>query len=490
MTKLRKTGKLCAFGLAGLFGLAVSAARVPAQAAVPGGAATIQALFVSDIHFEPFADPGKATKLAAAPFGEWNAILSAPASSDAAAQLAKLQQACATRGADTSYALYQSSLHAIRAKANHAKFVLVSGDLISHAFSCKFAAVFPKATPGEYKAFVEKTIAYVMAELRSALPGVPVYAALGNNDSDCGDYQLDANSAFLKESGEILAADLHGAEQAHALETLATGGYYSVSLPAPVENTRLLVLDDLFMSERYQTCGGKVTTVPAAAQIAWLKQQLNAAREKKEKVWVMAHIPPGVDSYATARKWMILCAGGRPKMFLSSEALPEMMAGYGDVIQLAIFAHTHMDEVRLLEPAKSGAVEKPVAVKMVASISPIDGNNPSFTLATVDPAHGILADYRVIAASNQTGIDTVWSEEYDFAKTYHEPAFTAAALEKVIAGFKADPSAQTSASQSYLHDYMTGVDMRMMALIWEPYVCSLKSSSPDVYRECVCKSAP
>jgi sphingomyelin phosphodiesterase acid-like 3 len=253
-----------------------------------------------------------------------------------------------------------------------------------------------------------------------------------------------------------------------------------------VKNTRLLVLDDLFMSDRYRTCGGKADAAPAAAQIAWLKQQLNEARDKKEKVWVMAHIPPGVDSYSTARAWMALCAGGKPKMFLSSEALPELLADYSDVVQLAIFAHTHMDEVRLLIPTNLDAAHQPVAVKMVASISPIDGNNPSFTLATVDPAHATLEDYRVIAASNQTGINTVWSEEYDFAKAYHEPAFTAAAVGNLIAGFKADAAAQTSASQDYLRYYMTGVDMRMMALIWQPYVCSLTNTTTEVYRECVC----
>ena len=419
---------------------------------------------------------------------EWNQILAAPPSADAAAQWSKVNQACPTRGTDTSYALYQSSLQAIHAQAGEAKFVILSGDLIAHSFSCKFAAVFPKAAPGDYKTFVEKTIDYVMANLRAALPGVPVYAALGNNDSDCGDYQLDVNSAFLKESGQVFAADLDGAEKAQALRDFAAGGYYSVSLPAPVEKTRLLVLDDLFMSVRYQTCGGKEDAAPAAAQIAWLKQQLNEARDKKEKVWVMAHIPPGVDSYSTARKWMELCGGGKPKMFLSSEALPEVLAAYGDVIQLAIFAHTHMDEVRLLMPAKSDAVQKPIAVKMVASISPIDGNNPSFTLATIDPAHAILEDYRVIAASNQTGIATQWTEEYDFAKAYHEPAFTAAALESLIAGFKADSTAQTSASQDYLRYYMTGIDMRMLALIWQPYVCSLTNSTADVYRGCVCSS--
>ena len=481
-----KAGKWCAYVLAIVSGLSAIAVRIPAQAVANGGANSIQALFVSDIHFEPFRDPGKAAQLAAAPATEWDTILSSPASADAAAQWTKLDQACPTRGADTSYVLYQSSLHAIHAQASGAKFVILSGDLIAHSFSCKFAAVFPKATPADYRAFVEKTIAYVLANLRAALPGVPVYAALGNNDSDCSDYQLDANSAFLKESGEVFAADLHGAEQTQALKDFAAGGYYSVSLPAPVENARLLVLDDLFMSERYQTCGGKADAAPAAAQIVWLKQQLDEARDKKEKVWVMAHIPPGVDSYSTARKWKELCGGGKPKMFLSSEALPEVLADYGDVVQLAIFAHTHMDEVRLLMPAKAAEAQKPVAVKMVASISPIDGNNPSFTVATVDPAHAILEDYRVIAASNQSGIGASWSEEYDFAKTYHESAFTAATVESLIAGFKADAAAQSSASQSYLRYYMTGVDMRMLALIWEPYVCSLTNAASDAYRECVC----
>ena len=490
MESVWKAGKWCAYASACVLGLLAFGVQVPAQPVGQGSAKSIQALFVSDIHFEPFRDPGKAAQLAAAPVEDWNALLAAPASADAATQFTKLQQTCHAKGEDTTYALFESSLRAIHARARGARFVIVSGDLIAHNFSCKFAALFPKATPAEYRTFVEKTIAYVMGGLRTALPGVPVYAALGNNDSDCGDYQIDANSAFLKESGEVFAADLHGAERSQAVQTFAAGGYYSVNLPAPVEHTRLLVLDDLFMSERYQTCGGKEDRAPADSQIAWLQQQLNEARSKNEKVWVMAHIPPGVDSYSTARKWKELCGGGKPKMFLSSEALSEVLAGYGDVIQLAIFAHTHMDEVRLLIPANVDAAHRPVAVKIVASISSIDGNNPSFTVATIDPVHGILADYRVIAASNQTGIAAEWTEEYDFAKTYHEPAFTAATVGSLIAGFKTDPAAQTAASQDYLRYYMTGVDMRMLALIWQPYVCSLTNAATDAYRECVCGSAP
>jgi sphingomyelin phosphodiesterase acid-like 3 len=486
MGSVWKAGKLCAYVSAVVLGLSGIAVRIPAQAAANGGANSIQALFVSDIHFEPFRDPGKAAQLATAPAEEWNNLLAAPASADAEAQFTKLEQTCHARGEDTTYALFQSSLNAMHAQAAGAKFVIVSGDLIAHAFSCKFATLFPKAAPAEYRAFVEKTISYVMGGLRTALPGVPVYAALGNNDSDCGDYQLDAHGAFLAESGEFFAADLHGPERSQALETFAAGGYYSVNLPAPVDHTRLLVLDDLFMADRYQTCGGKADAAPGAAQIAWLEKQLMEARERKEKIWVMSHIPPGVNAYSTATKGRDICANGKPQMFLSSEALPDLLAGYGDVIQLAIFAHTHMDEVRLLIPAKAAVAQKPVAVKMVASISPIDGNNPSFTVAAIDPAHGILRDYRVIAASNQTGIGTDWTEEYDFAKTYHEPAFTPAALGSLILGFKNDPGAKSDASQSYLRNYMTGVDLRVLSLFWRPYVCSLTDDHADAYSACVC----
>jgi sphingomyelin phosphodiesterase acid-like 3 len=366
---------------------------------------------------------------------------------------------------------------------------VLSGDLISHSFSCKFATIFPKAAPAEYRAFVEKTIDYVMRKLRGALPGVPVYAALGNNDSDCGDYQLDPDSAFLTEAGKVLAAALPAGDRAEALRTFGEGGFYSARLPAPLKHTRILVLDDLFMSRRYATCGGKPDLAPAAAQIAWMEQQLDAARRNKEKVWVMSHIPPGVDPYATATKVLDLCGGGKPQMFLSSEALPEAMAGYGDVIELAVFAHTHMDEMRVLKPtdaAGAGAPAEGVALKMVPSISPINGNNPTFMLAQIDGSTGELKDYQVFVASNTTGIDTQWSEEYDFAKAYKEPGFTAAAAADLIAGFKADPMAQTAASKSYIQDYGSGTGARALGTFWQPYTCALRDDGADAFRECVC----
>ena len=508
MTKTQRTGvwhgvlAICiaaGFAAAAAPGVRAQAAAATEKPAKVGSAAVesanVEALFVSDIHFEPFWDPAKTAKLMAAPVSAWNAILAEPASVDQAVKFAELQTTCKARGADSSYALYESSLKAIREDASGAKFVVLSGDLIAHTFSCKFGATFPKAKPGEYRAFVEKTIEYVMRELRAALPGVPVYAALGNNDSDCGDYELDANGAFLVEIGRIFSADFPAKERADALRDFSAGGYYNVRLPAPLEHTRMLVLDDLFMSRQYATCGGKADAAPAAAQIAWLTEQLDAARRDHEKVWVMSHIPPGVNPYATATKVLDMCAGGKPAMFLNSEALPEAMAHYGDVIELAIFAHTHADEMRLLKPAEEDP-QGGVAIKMVGSISPVNGNNPSFTVAEVDGATSQLRDYRVFVASNQAGPDasansnagTQWTEEYDFAKTYKAPAFTAATVADLVAGFKADPTAQSSASQSYIRSYGSGAGgARAIGAFWQPYTCALRNDGADAFRSCVCQ---
>ncbi len=449
-------------------------------------APSVQALFVSDIHFEPFWDPAKAEKLAGAPVSEWKAIMAGPESADREAKFAKLQSTCHTRGEDTSEALFRSSLRAMRADASRAKFVILSGDLMAHAFSCKYATLFPNAAPGEYRSFAEKTVGYVIDSLRAALPGVPVFAALGNNDSDCADYQLDANGEFLDDEGKEFTRGFPAADREQAERTFAEGGYYSVRLPAPMQRTRLLVLDDLFMSRRYETCGGKEDGAPAAAQIAWLEEELKEARTRHEKVWVMAHIPPGVDPYSTATKGKDICAGNKPTMFLSSEALPEVMARYGDVIKLAIFAHTHMDEMRLLRPADEGAGRNGVAVKMVPSISPVDGNNPAFTVATMDAATATMKDYRVIAASSKTGVDTTWAEEYDFARAYKEPAFSAVTLADLVGRFEGDRTAETSESQSYIHNYDVGQPMRELKLFWPLYVCSVKNDGAAAFDQCVC----
>jgi sphingomyelin phosphodiesterase acid-like 3 len=450
---------------------------------------TIPAVFLSDVHFEPFFDPGKVMQLAAAPVSEWKGILAAPPSADREQRFAEIEQTCRTRGEDTSFALLESSLQAMRKQAAGAKFVTVSGDLISHAFTCKFGAVFPHAGPGDYRAFVEKTLDYVMEDLGSTFPGIPVYWALGNNDSDCGDYKLDAHSEFLSTVGEEVTGGFPASERKGAQETFAAGGYYSVRLPVPIRNARLLVLDDLFMVGKYTTCAGKAEATAADAQLAWLQQQLTEARRNKEKVWVMGHIPPGVDVHASALRMDEVCGVKGPRMFLSSEKIADLLVEFSDVVELAIFAHTHMDELRILKAENETHGPEPVkgvAVKMVSSISPINGNAPSFTVARVEPSSAALVDFRVFRASNQTGVNAAWQEEYDWGKTFHQAEFTASSMSQVIAGFQTDPGAKTEASRDYIHNFFVGNDSPLLGLVWPQYVCALRNDSAQGFKACVC----
>jgi len=463
--------------------------------ATPSGSkarATVAALLLSDIHFEPFWDPGKVPQLATAPASDWKAILAGLPSPDQQERFQLLQQACHVAGADTSFALFESSLKAMRAHAAEARLVTVSGDLISHAFDCKFTSLFPKSTPDDYRKFVEKTLTYVIDELYGAFPGIRVYIALGNNDSDCGDYRLDAHSDFLRVTGAEVTKGFPAGERRAAEDSFEAGGYYSVTLPAPIEDSRLLVLNDLFMSKNYSTCAGKSDAAEADAQIAWLRRQLTEARAHKQKVWVMGHIPPGIDLYSTMKGLGDICSRA-PAMFLSSEKMADVLIDFSDVIELAIFAHTHMDELRLLKddgqiqasPPGTVAV-KGVPVKMVSSISPNHGNNPSITLARIDPSTATLVDYRVITSSNQTGIDSKWSEEYDFALSYHAPEFSSPGVSQIIAGFTADTSAKTQASQSYIEDFSPGSRSLALQLFWPQYVCTLSNHTPQGFEACVC----
>ena len=66
--------------------------------------AAVEALIVSDIHFDPFWDPSKVDRLRSAPVSEWKGILAAPEAADRAERFTQLEQTCKLRvSPDTSY---------------------------------------------------------------------------------------------------------------------------------------------------------------------------------------------------------------------------------------------------------------------------------------------------------------------------------------------------------------------------------------------------
>jgi len=450
----------------------------------------ISALLIGDIHFDPFHDPAKVQQLVDTPVSRWGSILAAPSPNQQQAFDA-LRKTCPARGVDTPYTLLQSSLQAMPFQQPNAKFITVSGDLIAHSFFCRYTTLLPGSTQSDYQAFVLKTLSFVMEELRASFTNAPIYVALGNNDTACDDYRLDAGSDFLVQTGKIVAEGLPSSQRQQALQAFAEGGYYSLTMAAPIRDTRLIVINDLFMSPKYRTCAGRPDSAATTAEMAWLREQLTEARRLRQRVWVMGHIPPGVDPYSTVAKLRDICGNEAPEMFLSSDELSDLLLEYADVVRLGIFAHSHMDEMRLLEPPGSNrhtSFEHSVAIKMVPSISPIDGNNPSFTIARINPSSAVLQNYEVIAASNQTGIATTWSIEYDYAQTYHEGQFSPSTVKELITEFENDPGAKTEVSEEYLRNFYVGDRSSEFKPFWPQYVCVLLNHTARAFAACVCSA--
>jgi sphingomyelin phosphodiesterase acid-like 3 len=478
-------------GLAGLG----PALLLPALAETPENAAsqpaTAQFVMLSDLHLDPFHDPAKVPSLVKAPIEEWEAILKSPGSPTQEADFAAIQSACGSkRGFDSPYALFSSALRAARADAPDAKFVTVSGDLLVHTLDCRYrmAMKLPAAASDDQSvsaAFAARTTVFVMKQVESAFAGVPVYLALGNNDSRCNHNRLDVQDAYLKETGQAVIDGLVGIsepERKQALETYEMAGYYGVTMAAPMERTRLLVLDDIYMMSKFATCEADGSDRKGAQeQLAWLTRELDNARQHGERVWVLGHIPPEVDLNTTLKKGIAMCLGGGSDAFLSSDELANTLTSHADVVRLGIFGHTHMDELHLL-----GTKEAGVPMKVVASVTPVDGNMPSFAVGKVAPTSATLTDYWVYEASNKTGVETTWAKEYDFDETYHETSFTPKALADLIGRFQADSDGAGAESQAYQHHFYKGNTTSLPGPLWQGYVCSLNHATAEGFTACVC----
>ena len=270
----RMTSKNALSGFCRIACIVLAVTPLHAQTPPAEPSTTVTAMFLSDIHLNPFHDP----ELVAQFTGEaepqkTNAVgVEMPTASG---PLASAQQACLNLP-DTPNELFRSSLASIRPRAGSVSFVTVSGDLIAHQFIRCFAAFVLKQEPKQsesaeylaltpeqrlrYRSFVQKAIEYITSELHETFPNTPIYYALGNNDSDCGDYSLDPHGAFLRDMAEVvvnaLPPNLSRPDRATIRADFAAGGYYSVPLAA-APNTRILVFDDVFLSGGYATCAGK-----------------------------------------------------------------------------------------------------------------------------------------------------------------------------------------------------------------------------------------
>lgn len=492
-------GRFIAFFRSFLFlGLLCYGVRVPGQQTVP-------AVLLSDIHFDPFHNPRDLPKLQSSPVEQWPAILNASSSLVQDAERTAMQAECHALSLDTDWPLLKASLVAAHDAQPRPVFVTLSGDLLAHEFRCRFHHIAPSGTPEAYADFAAKTVAFVALQLRLTFPHVPVYVALGNNDSGCADYDETPGNAFLRSATATMTTGATrgmNAGQGRALLEVSPEGDYSVALPAPLDRGRLIVLQDVFDSPYFLVCGGGNERGPEASQIAWLRKQLADARARHQQVWVMGHIPPGIDIYASFHRYIFrpaeLCSA-ELHPFLQDSALVDALLDYADVVRLALFAHTHMDEIRLLHrppapPGKAGESASPpaqIAAKLVPSVTPYFGNHPAFLVAAVNPRNLQLADWETFVSPGMEGSTPPWKAAYKFSTAYGFPAFSPETAAALANGFTADRSGKAAHSTTYREHFYAG-DLGLYALglgqIWPAYACAVRETESAGFHQCLCPS--
>ncbi len=364
-------------------------------------------LMMSDLHFDPFADPQIVPDLIQHPVEDWEGILNSSKSPSPAPY-----------GKDSNWPLMLSFLQEAKNLGPY-DYAVFTGDYLVHESRKLFEPIGGKDEKA-YEDFVLKTEVFVAREIQKNLPGLPVYFCLGNNDSECGDYMIADHSDFLAKLSQewsVLAA------HPDAIKSFSETGNYVVPHPT-VPGMELVILNDVYWSSRFSPdfCHPE-NGDQGKAGMDWLASRLKDARAKNLKVQLVMHIPPTADVFGT---YMKLSSGGTSanaaQLFWTPDYEKQflnLVKAYPGVLVSGFAGHTHMDDFRVLD---EGQGRTPFYIHICPAVSPIRGNRPGFQVALYDRGTGALRDMATYDLTNlkeakSTG-DAKWEMEYSFNKAY------------------------------------------------------------------------
>ena len=448
--------------------LLASLALFGAAATPPPGPPTQRWLLVSDVHFDPFADPTLVDALAATPVAGWEAVFTTGA-----------QRGLSGYGTDADDALLDSALTAMRVAEPAPAVVLIDGDFLAHGFRSRFEKTARVHDEAAYRAFVDKTIAYLALRFGAAFPSAQFVPSIGNNDSYCGDYESAPGSPFLAHFAAVWAplAQRGGAAPAFRNDVAAAGHYVS---GVPGTALRLVVANSVVWSAHYDDRCGDPHADPAQAELTWLAAALHPAGAAPP-TWVVTHIPPGIDVYASLQ-------GKTPTPTYAdgpAAQVPALVDAPAANVTAFIAGHFHTDGFRIVGAGST----HPVPLLLVPSISPIFGNAPAFFDARVDPASGTVVDATAYALSGLPALGqpdpstpTTWSAEYTVSSAYHLVALDA----KGVTALQHARADDADVRASFERWFVSGSPIASMTEAnWPAYWCADADLTVSAWQTCL-----
>jgi hypothetical protein len=308
-----------------------------------------------------------------------------------------------------------------------------------------------------------------------ALPGVPVFAALGNNDSDRGDYQ-EPSKIFLQSVGRDWSRAWRNVPVAMRYKAVASferAGNYAVRNPS-VPNNELVVLNsNLWAARNIQACSD--ADPDPGGQFQWLDEILGTVKRRGGTATLIVHVLPGIDA--------IKSSAGAPQSLWTDRCTQKLIAGLTDfrgVVREMYAGHIHRDDFRLF-PDREGT---PLCViHVLPAISPVYLNNPAVEIGWYDKNNGELRDYATLDLDLGDPRPS-WTMEYVFSQAYGRPRPNLAALEELSRAIH-EGNPNSGVGKQYADYYGAGVNIFLTPANWLNYSCAQTEIAITGFAQCM-----
>jgi hypothetical protein len=161
------------------------------------------------------------------------------------------------------------------------------------------------------------------------------------------------------------------------------------------------------------------------------------------------------------------------------ERFLDLMESYGDIVQIALAGHTHMDDFRILGTSDAS---RSVGFRITPSITSQFGNNPAFSVLHYSVKTGDILDVKTFNLDlSNLGGSAKWAFEYSFSTTYSYTALTANNLAALAARIRTDENVR----RTFAAYYAASAPSPVTSERWQIYSCAQTQLTPDEFSSCI-----
>jgi hypothetical protein len=372
---------------------------------------------------------------------------------------------------DTNYPLLKSTLAAASqmSKPKQPKFILILGDFLAHNYKINYQLYTGDLSQSGYETFVKKTMQFLTLQIQNAFPNASIYPVVGNNDSYGDDYEVVPSGRFFTDTATTWSSLLQGDPGTYA-QTFPLAGYYALS-PVNAPQLRLIVLNTVLFAKK----GDAATQKAALQELNWLQEQLEAASKQQQKVWLVAHIPVGINVYTTLKS----VNKQIDPFWLDSytHIFQNILTQYSPIITAIMTSHIHMDGFQII------SAPKPIPNSVVSAVSPMFGNNPSFKIYTYSLENLELQDFATYYLNERARND--WQKEYQFSSFYLPNCKRCDLLKRMQSIKKTGLAANAYQIFYTISTHSQPISQNK----WLPYYwCAINNITVNDYQKCITKN--